>query len=131
MILNIEQKIQIYKPSIEYLDLINKYEYKETKEELNQINGSCIIHIIPKSDTYLSDDENDLIGYCDSLMFEVKVFDVDKGLYYQGESLFDNIIIEDIKVETRIYKDLSTMYIFTKPTYVSYDENTLYVESKY
>lgn len=129
MSINVEQKIKIYKPSIKYLDIINTYEYKEVKEEINKINGTCIIHMIPKMDTYLSDDEFDLVGYCDSMMCEVRVFDVDNNIYYKDESLFDNILIEDINVETRIYKDLSTMYIFTKPSNISYGENTLYVES--
>ena len=127
--MNVEQKIQIYKPSIKHLDIINTYDYKEVKEEINKINGTCIIHMIPKMDTYLSDEESDLVGYCDSMMCEIRVFDVDNNIYYKDESLFDNILIEDINVETRIYKDLSTMYIFTKPSHISYGSNTLYVES--
>ncbi|WP_312286663.1 hypothetical protein [Terrisporobacter sp.] len=127
--MNVEQKIKIYKPSIKHLDIINTYEYKEVKEEINKINGTCIIHMIPKMDTYLSDNESDLVGYCDSIMCEIRVFDVDNNIYYKDESLFDNILIEDINVETRIYKDLSTMYIFTKPSNISYGCNTLYVES--
>lgn len=129
MSINVEQKIRINKPSIKHLDIINTYEYKEVKEEINKINGTCIIHMIPKMDTYLSDDESDLVGYCDSMMCEIRVFDVDNNIYYKDDSLFDNILIEDINVETRIYKDLSTMYIFTKPSYISYGCNTLYVES--
>ena len=130
MDINVEQKIQVYKPSVKYLDLINTYEYKEVKEEINRVDGTCIIHMIPKMDTYLSDDENDLIGYCDAMMCEITVFDVDNSLYYKDERLFDNIRIDNINVETRIYKDLSTMYIFTKPVSIMYGNNTLYVEKQ-
>lgn len=131
MNINVEQKIQIYKPSIEYLDLINTYEYKEVKDEINKTKGACIIHMMPKMDTYLSDNEDDLIGYCDSMMCEIRVFDVDNRTYYKRESLFDSIIIENIHAESRIYKDLSTMYIFSKPVDIMYGGNTLYVESNY
>ena len=130
MDINVEQKIQVYKPSVKYLDLINTYEYKEVKEEINRVNGTCIIHMIPKMDTYLSDDENDLIGYCDAMMCEITVFDVDNSLYYKDERLFDNIKINNVNVETRIYKDLSTMYMFTKPVKIMYGSNTLFVEKQ-
>lgn len=130
MDINVEQKIQVYKPSVKYLDLINTYEYKEVKEEINRVDGTCIIHMIPKMDTYLSDDENDLIGYCDAMMCEITVFDVDNRTYYKDEFLFDNIRIDNINVETRIYKDLSTMCIFTKPVKIMYGSNTLYVEKQ-
>lgn len=129
--MNIEQKIQIYKPSIKYLDLIDTYEYKEVKSEINKIKGTCIIHMMPKMDTYLSDNKDDLIGYCDSIMCEIKVFDVDNGTYYKGKSLFDSIIIENIYVQSRIYKDLSTMYIFNKPIDIMYGCDTLYIEPSY
>ena len=109
MVINVEQKIQVYKPSVKYLDLINTYEYKEVKEEINKVNGTCIIHMIPKMDTYLSDDENDLIGYCDAMMCEITVFDVDNSLYYKDERLFDNIKINNVNVEIRIYKDLLSL----------------------
>lgn len=128
MSINVEQKIQIYNPSIEYLDIIKTYEYKQIEEEINKVKGTCIIHMIPKMDTYLSDDESDLIGYCDAMMCEIRVFDVDNKIYYKDESLYDNIRIDNINVETRIYKDLSTMYIFTKPTEIMYGWNTLFVE---
>ena len=130
MDINVEQKIQVYKPSVKYLDLINTYEYKEVKEEINRVNGTCIIHMIPKMDTYLSDDENDLIGYCDAMMCEITVFDVDNKIYYKEELLFDNIRIDNINVEIRIYKDLSTMYMFTKPVKIMYGSNTLFVEKQ-
>lgn len=131
MSMNVEQKIKIYKPSIEHLDLINIYEYKEVKNRINRTNGACIIHMTPKLDTYLSDDEDNLIGHCDSMMCEIKIFDTDNRTYYKRESLFDSIIIENIHVESRIYKDLSTMYIFSEPVDIVYGSRTLYVESDY
>ena len=126
--MNVEQKIQIYKPSVKHLDIIDTYQYKESKELIEKVTGTCIIHMIPKMDTYLSDDENDLVGYCDSMMCEVIVFDIDNRIYYKEDSLFDNIRIENVNVETRIYKDLSTMYLFNKPIELMYGMNTIYVD---
>lgn len=128
MDITVKQEVKIYKPSAEHLDLINTYDYKESKEEINKVEGTCIVHIVPKMDTYLSDAESSLIGLCDSLLFEVKVFDLAKGIYYRDKTLFDDVAIQDINVNSRIYKDLSTMYIFHEPVYICYGNNTLFIE---
>lgn len=124
----IKQEVKIYHQSIEHLNIIDTYGYTECKNELEEINGSCIIHISPKKDTFIDDNKEDLIGYCDSIMFDMTVFDVDNRIYYKSDSLYDSIVIENIKVQSRIYKDLSTMYMFNKPIHIMYGENTVYID---
>lgn len=123
---SVKQEIKIYNPSIKFLDIVKMYGYTEVSK--NEVKSKrSIVHMIPKIDSYLSDDENDLIGYCDTILCEIKVFDLDNLTYYKEERLFDSISIKDVKSESRIYKDLSTMYIFNDPIKIDIVEKTLFI----
>ncbi|WP_024622581.1 hypothetical protein [Metaclostridioides mangenotii] len=120
----VKQKIEIdlYKPSEEYLNIDKKCGYKETTEEITKIKkGRCIIHTIPVRDTYSSDDNEKLDGFCDAILFRVKVYDCKNRIVYSPDRLFDNItFLNGVECQTRISKDLSNMYIFDFPVEIDY-----------
>lgn len=121
------RKVTIFEPSLEYLDIDTKYGYKRVFDKIQIVKGRCVIHIFPTRDTYRSDNKNDLDGYCDSIMFSAKIYDNEKKIVYKSSKLFDNIDIRDLNVNSRVCKDLSTMYIFENPVKINYGNfyNTL------
>lgn len=117
--MKVKQEVKIYKPSEIYLDIDKEYGYKEV-EKLNEVNGRCVIHIRPVKDTYSSDEEYDLDGYCDAIFFKVEIYDCENRLVYKPNKLFDGIRTINVDCQSRIYKDLSTMYIFDNPIRIEY-----------
>lgn len=120
----IKQKIEVdlYDSSNEYLNFEKECGYVETKEAIKKNEkGRCIIHTTPVRDTYSSDEDEVLIGFCDALLFKVKVYDCKNKLVYSPDRLFDNIsFLNGVICQTRIYKDLSNMYIFNAPIGINY-----------
>lgn len=117
--MKVKQEVKIYKPSEIYLDIDKEYGYKEV-EKLNEVKGRCVIHIRSVKDTYASDEEYDLDGYCDAIFFKAEIYDCENKIVYKPDKLFDGIRTTNIDCQSRIYKDLSTMYIFDKPVKIEY-----------
>lgn len=128
----IKREVTIHAPSYEYLNVKEQCKYTQVHKEIKNVKGRCIIHLYPKADTFCSDDSEELEGYCDALLFQAQVFDVDNRVCYKSDTLYDNINIKDINVESRIYKDLSSMYIFDSPVEIKYNEeyNTLNIHKE-
>ncbi|MGL4801964.1 MAG: hypothetical protein ACRC18_06835 [Cetobacterium sp.] len=123
------REVNLYEPSKKYLDLFEEYGYKLSSKEIKKVKGKCVIHITPVKDTYFSNNEDDLNGFCDAILFKVRVCDCDNRIMYKPfDMLFDSIKIDnDVRCESRIYKDLSTMYIFDSSIAIDYGK-TIWIE---
>lgn len=87
------------------------YQKKEWKwDEILKIKGRCIIHLYPLKDTTCENKKGELQvdGLQDSLFFTAKICDCDNKIYYE-KKFSDNLLIHDVYLDTRIFKDKSTM----------------------
>lgn len=87
------------------------YKYKKVDKLWSGKIKECIIHMYPKEDTLNGNGE--LCGYCDSLFFDMVIYNEDTMEYYVLNNR-DALNI-NVKTETRIFKDLSTMIICREP----------------
>ncbi len=102
----VKQEIKLYSHIENYIDLLN--EYKEIFEAPKRIQGRCIIHINPISDTRV--ENGDLEGYHDSIHCRYDIYDCENMTVYKDKRLHDRVHLF-IPCRTGIYKDLSTMVI--------------------
>ena len=97
-------------------EVFSRYKEVELPSILDgiKIDGRTIIHTYPTSDTQ-DDNDDELDGFIDALLFDVHIFDVDKSLVYKskGHDRIDyygfNIISQEV------FKDGSTMIIIDTP----------------
>lgn len=129
----IKQEVQLNKQMFHFMQDreghflgTGEYTYTENPEmDLNIIINKCVIHVYPKEDTV--DVEGNLNGYADSILTDVVVYN-QETLEYRVLSEKDNIRIE-ARCQTRIFKDLSTAYIFNEPVKVDRISTTVTVHS--
>lgn len=98
----------------------NSDKYKKV-DRLWEDKFTCVIHLYPFKDT--TDDEGDLLGFDDSLFFKAVIYNEDINEYYitTGRPI-DNIGSRGnmgIKFQVRMFKDMSTMFIFEDKVFVS------------
>src|SRR5699024_5618290 len=112
--MKVKQEVKIYKTSEIYLDIDKEYEYKED-EKLNEVKDRSVRNMKIVKEKNNSDEEYDLDRYCDAIFFKAEIYDCENKIVYKPDKLFDGIRTTNIDCQSRIYKDLSTMYIFDKP----------------
>ena len=93
-------------------DTFNKYSYNEKESCPKIFHNRIVIHIYPVGDT-IEDDNNKAQGLEDSILFDVHIYDTIAFKKYI--ILNRDAILLEVPVETRIFKDLSTMYIIDEP----------------
>jgi hypothetical protein len=104
----IQDEIQLHQDSVEYLDIL--YKYKSIKE-FPKIFKSPVIHMYAKRDTY--NENGDLDGYRDSLLFECFIYEPDTMTVYKSPNLHDTIRFNEVTPsDVRIFKDGSTLISF-------------------
>lgn len=92
-------------------NIFSRYNYNRKRKCPKIFNNGAIIHIYPTRDT-LQDNGDIALGYVDAILFDVHVYDTTKLEKYVISER-DGILFE-VLVETRIFKDLSTMYIINE-----------------
>jgi hypothetical protein len=84
---------------------------------IEKINGRCIIHMYPIADTIKENGE--LVGYQDALFFDAHVYDVVNSLCFVKERS-DAILIDDISMTAKYFKDMSTMLVIDGGVNITY-----------
>lgn len=104
----VQEEIQLQQDSVEYLDILNKYEKIEKPPKVFK---SPVIHMYAKEDTYSK--YGDLNGYRDSLFFECYIYEPDSMTVYKSGRLHDSIRFDEATPsDIRIFKDGSTLLSF-------------------
>jgi len=102
-----KQEIKLHESSYETIkDVFSMYEYVEETPEM--IDGKIVLHLYPICDTV--DESGDLIGFNDAVFFKLRIYDVEKRVFYE-QSHHDEICLDGLGSNIRIFKDLSTMII--------------------
>lgn len=105
------KEIKLHENSKKYLSNVFK-DYKEVKEYTSH-NGTTVIHMYPKYDTWdLNTDE--LEGYIDAMLCEVHIYNLTDMTVYKSK-YHDAIYFTNISVSTKVFKDFSTMITINKP----------------
>lgn len=102
----VKQEIDLHEDSLLDIEFL-KANYTEASEMPKQIEGRCIIHMYPISDT--RDGSKSLAGYHDSINCRYNIYDCDLCTVYKT-NLKDRLSPK-MPCRISIYKDLSTMVI--------------------
>jgi hypothetical protein len=81
--------------------------YAETNEFPYTIEGRCIIHLYPESDTITDDG---LEGYQDAMNCKLAIFDCERRVVYYSKRMHDSVFLL-VPSSVKVFKDLSTMII--------------------
>lgn len=95
--------------------------YKEVSEAICKPKGRCVIHMYPFEDTMI-DGQDDLHGYIDAYLCELRVYDVVENTVYKY--VCSDAIHSEVGCSVKVFKDLSTMLTFDRPISIGYGSAT-------
>lgn len=97
-------------------ETFSRYTERELPDFLEgiKIDGRTIIHTYPTEDTQ-NDENEELSGYADCLLFDIYIYDVKNKIFYKSKG-HDTICYSKFpNISQKIFKDGSTMVVIDKP----------------
>jgi len=105
------KRIKISQKSKDYLKVFEDYKLDHIQDWNPKFSGRVIFHLYPVEDT-MNDENDNLQGFIDALLFDVHVYDCKNMKKYEiknRDQIEINVLPHNTKI--RIFKDFSTMII--------------------